>query len=56
MFYPILMFCLCGCICFIFGFTSNADDVESCKALAFPEAAEGDLKIVAEHVSWFYDA
>jgi len=28
---------------------SEADDVEGGKALAFPEAAEGDLEIVAEH-------
>ena len=28
---------------------SEANDVESGKALAFPEAAEGDLEIVAEH-------
>jgi len=28
---------------------SEADDVESGKALAFPEAAEGNLEIVAEH-------
>jgi len=28
---------------------SEADDVEGSKALAFPEAAEGDLEIVAEH-------
>ena len=28
---------------------SEADDVEGGKALAFPEASEGDLEIVAEH-------
>ena len=28
---------------------SEADDVEGGKALAFPEAAEGNLEIVAEH-------
>jgi len=31
---------------------SEADDVEGGKTLAFPEAAEGDLEIVAEHWEW----
>ena len=31
---------------------SETDDVERGKALAFPEAAEGNLEIVAEHVGW----